>query len=99
MSFKKSCFKAEFSYQIKGNTICIVDQCNGECKSVTNDVENVIAKIAFDGVDLCNHRVIYRDTDGIWDEIVCKNGEFKGFRSINERNLDTALAKVCVCVA
>jgi hypothetical protein len=39
--------------------------------------------------------VIYRDTRGIWDQLlVDRSGHFAGFSSINERDLSAALAKV-----
>ena len=39
--------------------------------------------------------MIYRDTRGIWDELlVNRTGRFAGFSSINERDLAAALAKL-----
>ena len=62
-------------------------------KSVTNDAENVIADLAPD-FDLSRYRVIYKDTRGIWDQmLVDRTGRFAGFSSINERDLPAALAK------
>lgn len=85
--------RAAFTYELRGNVVCIVDQDEG--RSVTNDVENVLADIARDGVDLREYRVIYRDTLGIWDEIVLtKAGRYKTFKSLNARELGEALAKV-----
>jgi hypothetical protein len=39
--------------------------------------------------------VIYRDTRGIWDQIlVDRTGCFAGFSSINERDLPAAIARL-----
>jgi hypothetical protein len=44
--------------------------------SVTNDAENVVADVLRQYPD---HRIIYRDTMGQWDELVHFNGKFTGF--------------------
>ncbi|MEX3556324.1 MAG: hypothetical protein VB131_07160 [Burkholderia gladioli] len=63
--------------------------------SVTNDIERVLADIKGEGVPLGSYRVIYRDTMGVWDEVVLNDdGMFRAFKSINEQQLDAALAKV-----
>jgi hypothetical protein len=84
--------RANYSYEIHGNVIAIIDPDDGG-KSVTNDAENVIADFAANGFDLSKYRVIYRDTRGIWDEMLVRDGAFVDFRSINERELSDALAK------
>ena len=84
--------RAIYSRTIHGNVIAIIGHDQG--KSVTNDAENVIADLAAD-FDLSRYRVIYRDTRGIWDQmLVDRTGRFAGFSSINERDLAAALAKL-----
>lgn len=83
--------RAKFSTSIHGHVIAIIDKDDG--RSVTNDADAVIACLATN-FDLAKFRVIYRDTRGIWDEMIVREGRFADFRSINERDLDTALAKV-----
>jgi hypothetical protein len=83
--------RAVFSYRSYAAVIAVIDLDEG--RSVTNDAEAVIAQLA-EKFDLSKYRVIYRDTRGIWDELEVCDGEFAGFRSINERDLDVALAKV-----
>lgn len=84
---------ADYSRELHGNVVCVIDHDNG--RSVTNDVDNVLAGIAAEVTDLRSHRVIYRDTAGIWDEIVLnEDGTFKTFRSINETQLAAALARI-----
>lgn len=83
--------RASFTYRSYGSVIAVTDQDDG--RSVTNDADAVIAQLA-EKFDLSKFRVIYRDTRGIWDELQVRAGQFAGFRSINERELDAALAKV-----
>ena len=78
--------------RIDGNVIVIIDHDDG--MSVTNDVENVLASIAADGVDIARHTVIYRDTDMVWDGISTAGGRFSGFFHIRVRDLSAALADV-----
>jgi len=84
--------RADFTWELRGNVVCIVDHDNG--RSVTNDVQAVLADIARDGVNLATHRVIYRDTMGVWDEILLAGVTFSAFRSINETDLSAALRKI-----
>ena len=83
--------RAEFSYSVHGSIIAVVDKCKG--RSVTNDAEHVVATLATN-FDLTKFRIIYRDTRGIWDELRLRDGRFAGFGSINERDIETALARV-----
>jgi len=84
---------AIFAYKILNNIVVIKDlhNSNDNCKSVTNDVENVIDVIAEDNHGLKGLRVIYCDTDNIYDEILIKNNKFNGFRSLNAGSLKEAL--------
>jgi hypothetical protein len=88
----KNKLRAVYSRSVHGNVIAIIDHDDG--KSVTNDAENVIRDLEAN-FDLSKYRVIYRDTRGIWDEmLVDRTGRFAGFSSINERDLPAALAKL-----
>ena len=88
----KNNLRAVYSRTVHGNVIVIVDHDQG--KSVTNDAENVIADLAAD-FDLSKYLVIYRDTRGIYDQLlVDRTGHFAGFSSINEHDLTRALAKL-----
>jgi len=54
--------------------------------SVTNDVENVLIEISErfqEGNPLAESAVIYRDSEGLWDEIVLDQvGNFKTFAAL-----------------
>jgi hypothetical protein len=58
-----------------GNAVLVVDR-DGPV-SVTNDAENVV------GYVLCGHpnkpRILYKDTDGEWDELLHDGEKFTGF--------------------
>lgn len=72
--------------------LTLVDQDIG--MSITNDVENVLATLCAAGEYKPGlMRLVYRDTDGIWDEIVTdERGGFVGFRSLGgARDCGTAL--------
>ena len=85
--------RSVYSRTVHGNVIAVIDHDQG--RSVTNDAENVIADLVAQGFDLSRYLVIYRDTRGIWDQLlVDRTGHFAGFSSINERDLSAALAKV-----
>lgn len=85
----KEPMQAVYSYQIAHGVLCIVDSGTGA--SVTNDADRVIRTIG-SHLDLAAVKgVIYRDTRGIWDEMVLKDGEFETFRSINAEDRDDAI--------
>jgi hypothetical protein len=85
--------RSVYSRAVYGNVIAIIDHDEG--RSVTNDAENVIDDLTRQGFDLSKYRVIYRDTRGIWDQVlVDRTGRFAGFSTINERDLSAALAKL-----
>lgn len=63
---------------------------NGPYKTVTNDAENVVQFLVDAGMG-SNDLIVYRDTEGNWDEIVHKDGLFFGFSSLNTRNRNQAI--------
>lgn len=88
----KNKLRSVYSRTVHGDIIAVLDHDGG--KSVTNDAENVVADLAAE-FDLSRYRVIYKDTRGIWDQLlVDRTGRFAGFTSINERDLPAALAKL-----
>lgn len=82
---------SDFTYEIHGNIIAIEDLDLGN-KSVTNDIENVLCAIRFHeenkhqgfkaNFDFDNKRIIYKDSEGIWDEVIVSQIEefFRGNR-------------------
>jgi hypothetical protein len=84
--------RSVYSRAVHGNVIAIVD--HDGARSVTDDADNVIADLAAE-FDPSKYLVIFKDTRGIWDQIlVDRTGRFAGFSSINERDLPSALVRV-----
>src|SRR5262249_30905286 len=69
---------ADFEYRYgDGQLLLLIWDLDRGNKSVTNDVENVVADIAeFEDIDPCRCCIIYRDSMGIWSEW---NAETKSF--------------------
>lgn len=70
--------------------LAIVDADNGR-RSITNDAAVVVRELM---PNLSDKRLIYRDTDGRWDEILHAAGEFVGFKHIGADSLHAALCMV-----
>jgi hypothetical protein len=79
--------QATYTVAAEDGVICIVDADQG--KSVTNDAEGVVADLARCGFDL-SLPVIYRDTQGVWDQIVVEKGRFNRFASLGQVSKDAA---------
>lgn len=65
--------------KVTSDAVFLID--NDEGMSVTNDAENVVAYC------LKEHgtkRIIYRDTEGRWDELMHDGVSFTGFSPIDE---------------
>jgi hypothetical protein len=61
--------------------------------SVTNDAENVVRYLA--RIGLGKRRLLYRDPEGIWDELLHDSGgAFMGFRALRCQLLNDALRRV-----
>lgn len=94
--------KAGFlTYYYPTHLIVITDLDRGDI-SVTNDIENVLYDINMLFVStnlgdfLAECVVIYRDSEGIWDQVlISKDGKFAGFESINKKQLSDAVKTVC----
>lgn len=61
--------RAEYNYDIDRDVLWISDK--GGMKSVTNDIENILADIAI-LQDISRKKIMYKDSDGIWDEVRAK---------------------------
>lgn len=84
--------RADYSYTVEGSVIAIVDLDQGS-KSVTNDIENVLADIRTELGDLAGYAVIYQDSMGRWDGVRQK-GHSVEFYSLNERDQQQAASRL-----
>lgn len=64
--------------KVEYNTVYFVDLNLGNM-SVTNDAEQVVEELH---KQYPNHRLVYKDSGGIWDELLHDEGEFKGFAAV-----------------
>jgi hypothetical protein len=82
--------RSSYTHTVEGEFICVVDLDVG--RSVTNDAENVVADLArIVPGGLKDKRIIYRDSEGTWDEMLLMGGEFAGFRFLGTTNKDEAI--------
>ena len=88
--------KAVFTYTILDRVLCLVDLVLAAptAMSITNDAEAVVHWCFKELDGLGFNKIIYQDTDGIWDELVTDGSEFVRFKAIGERDITTAVQKV-----
>jgi hypothetical protein len=78
------------------NVVAIVDastELSAPVRSVTNAAEAVVADLWDRGL-LAEQRLVYRDTEGRWDEIVQSRGTFLRFAPLGLTDLLTAVKAV-----
>lgn len=71
------------SYSVRKVTddiVYIVDNDDG--MSVTNMAEHVVFEV---NKHYPNRRIVYKDTEGHWDELLHEHGVFKGFKYLDVR--------------
>lgn len=76
-----------------GTVIAIVDLYDERwpTMSVTNDAEYVVERaVATQG----DHPILYRDTEGQWDELRHREGHFACYRALDTRDFDEAIMKI-----
>jgi hypothetical protein len=85
---------AKFKYALHGDVLVILDLNEG--KSVTNDIEWVLAEIFSTSLKpTLLHGVIYQDSMGVFDLVqINQKGLFCAFVSVNEMTIGPALEKV-----
>lgn len=89
--------RSDYTYDLHGDVVCVMDLNDG--RTVTNDADAVVEDLVRDLGGLSGKTVIYRDTTGIWDELMVHKDRFSGFRSVNEKDLGRALARIAVGAA
>jgi hypothetical protein len=90
--------KSNYTWRTKGDLLLIVDMNTGE-RSVTNDIENVVNEIYQKlGDKIKEYKIIYKDSDGIWDGIIpvwsIKYCVECNFYHIGETDLKLAVQKI-----
>jgi hypothetical protein len=96
---KSPVMRAVARYQasvISKNVLVVVDLNDGGT-TVTNDAEAVVDDLSRTH-SLRGRRIIYRDTEGVWDELQHDGRRFTGFGHIGAKDVDEALIAVGVNV-
>jgi hypothetical protein len=79
-----------FSYHTHRGCIVVVDACRPDKPSVTNGAEQVIEILAQAGVPVDDWPVVYRDTEGRYDQLLTQGLEFSGFKCLRATSEDEA---------
>lgn len=53
--------------------------------SVTNDAENVVARLVAEGCLPPGRRLEYYDSEGVRDELLVRDGKFSGFNTLHRK--------------
>lgn len=79
--------RAEYNYDMEGSILWIEDK--GGLKSVTNDIDNILVDIALIH-NISNKKIMYKDSDGIWDGITASvtTKKVNGKNTVSISNLD-----------
>lgn len=86
-------FKSDYFYEIIDGVLVLFDRDCGSI-SLTNDIENVLLEVARNLGNAMPGIVIYRDSEGQYDQVRHRNGVFGGFNAIAAKSLSEALARV-----
>lgn len=84
--------RSHWTFEVRDGFVLVIDLGTG--MSVTNDAEAVILALAQLVPDFATKRVLYRDTEGTWDEIAHADGEFECFRYIGTQTPEEAMARL-----
>lgn len=90
-----NCYMQLFTHNASERDVMVVIDLYDErwpTMSVTNDAENVLASMRSQIAD--GKPVIYRDTDGTYDELLHREGHFATFRALGVTDLDEAIELV-----
>ena len=87
-------YPADYDVKIINDVVVIYDLDQGNA-SVTNDIRNVLSSIHQNLTDLTKKKIIYRDSEKIFDGIkINENAKFSYFYPIREKELNQALIKI-----
>jgi hypothetical protein len=77
-----------WTYHLEDGFVVVADLGTG--MSVTNDAERVVQSLAAE-VPLKGKRIIYRDTEGRWDELRHQGGRFSHFHALGATSAAEAM--------
>jgi hypothetical protein len=86
--------RAYYEHKLIGGVLCVIDLNQEGARSVTNDAEKVVAELHAKGLLPAGRKLIYRDSTGIWDEMLVEAGRFTRFAPLRTNSLLDALAMI-----
>jgi hypothetical protein len=87
--------RAYYEHKLISGVLCVIDLNQAGARSVTNDAEKVVAELYAKGLLPEGRQLIYRDTEGMWDEMLWQGaGKFAGFAMLRTHSLLDALAMI-----
>lgn len=84
--------RSKYSIASVGNVLIIYDRLG--IKTVTNDIDNVLSEVKESYGNLDAYKIMYRDSQGVFDGVVTRASKFTSFFSIGETDERAALAKL-----
>ena len=87
--------RSDYAYEVttyKGRNFIFIEDLNMGNRSVTNDIENVVADIAKrESINPRQYYIIYRDSEGNWDGWDDANQDFIGIGETQKYDAADAL--------
>ncbi len=93
ISLPNADLSTSYSYTLHGSVLALHDF--GTERRIADDPDHVLAHLQrTHGVSLSGRRVVYRDPNGIWQELRVENGAFAGFEYVRDTVLLLLLAEL-----
>ncbi len=83
--------RADWTFIVEDDVVIVEDLDAGRC-SVTNDAEGVVLALARE-VPLGGRRIVYRDSERTYDELLHDGRRFVGFRPLGATSRSDAVAR------
>lgn len=85
-------WRAWYTMERWHDAVLLEDRDAGD-SSVTNDADRVVDDLVERGIDVDRVVIVYRDPQGIWDQILTRKGEFVDFHPLGCRTGREAAVK------
>lgn len=84
--------RSDYRFDRIDHVLIVIDNDRG--RSVTTDAAQVVDDLARSGNLQPTDRLIYRDTQGEWDELIHRDNRFVGFAPVRVQTLGEALQRL-----
>jgi hypothetical protein len=82
--------RSRFRIETRPGFLCLIGTGGA---TIRKNASSIVRWLKRKGFDVTTNRILARDSQGVWDELVVANGCCIGFRFIREPSLDAAIAK------